>query len=184
MNPQFFNMPGAAQYAQYDSWLTVGMTEGEEPTALTVVGDDVSSWSESKPLFTTDGAVFWMSPDDAPSVTDANGKAGKGTPTGNIVIAQLTVKTGSTFDASVNCQGRTDHGDNWATTNIKFHVGTIPNYKGLPCNDMQKVTVHGCVSNCKRCTQQFDAMSSIVVRRFSLCYCPLNLGSQIKNALW
>jgi hypothetical protein len=125
VNPQFFGFKnGPAPYAEYDSWLTVGMTEGESPTAISVIGDDVNSWSETKALTTEDGAIFWMNPGDGPSVTDANGKAGTGSPKGNIVVAQLTVKTGTSFDARLNCQGLTSHGDNWESTNIKFHVGS------------------------------------------------------------
>jgi hypothetical protein len=164
VNPQFFNLKGAAQYAQYDSWLTVGMTNGESTTAISVVGDDVTSWSEAKALSTEDGAIFWMNPSDGPSVTDANGKVGTGTPTGNIVVAQLTVKSGVPFDARVNCQGRTNHGDNWESTDIKFHVGKIPSYNGAPCTGVQKATVDGCLQNCQRCRSGFDALSTLVVR--------------------
>jgi hypothetical protein len=164
VNPQFFNLKGAAQYAQYDSWLTVGMTNGESTTAISVVGDDVTSWSEAKALSTEDGAIFWMNPSDGPSVTDANGKVGTGYPTGNIVVAQLTVKSGTSFDARLNCQGRTNHGDNWETTDVKFHVGKIPSYNGAPCTGVQKATVDGCLQNCQRCRSGFDALSTLVVR--------------------
>eukprot|EP01047_Picozoa_sp_COSAG01_P115125 COSAG01_NODE_43775_length_426_cov_1.061162_1_plen_94_part_10 len=94
------------------------MTNGESTSALGIIGDDVTSWSEAKPLTTEDGAIFWMNPDDGPSLTDANGKAGRGTPTGLIVVAQLTVKSGVSFDARLNCQGHTNHGDNWESTDI------------------------------------------------------------------
>jgi hypothetical protein len=125
VNPQFYNLKGAAQYAQYDSWLTVGMTNGESTTAISALGDYFTSWSETKMLTTEDGAIYWMNPGDGPSVTDANGRVGTGTPTGNIVVAQLTVKTGTSFDARLNCQGRTNHGDNWVSTDIKFHGGAM-----------------------------------------------------------
>ena len=94
-------MNGTAQYAQYDSWLTVGMTRAEQTGALGVIGDDLDTWSVHKGLVTDNGAVFWMNPDDGPSMDDNNGAQGKGSPAGNVVIAQLTVKTGSSFDAQV-----------------------------------------------------------------------------------
>jgi hypothetical protein len=141
VNPQFYGMQGLAQYAQYDSWLTVGMTEAESSTAISVVGDDVASWSETEALTTEDGAIFWMNPGDGPSLMDANGKVGKGAPTGNIVVAQLTVKTGSSFEARVNCQGHTNHGDNWESTSIKFHVGNTPT--PLPCTTDALPTIPG-----------------------------------------
>ena len=125
VDPQFFNMPGPAQYAQYDSWLTVGMTKAENHGALHVFGADIKDWSEAKGLSTTDGAVFWMNPSDGPSVNDADGKAGTGTSIGSIVVAQLTVKTGVPYNISLNCQGRTASGANWESINLKFHVGPV-----------------------------------------------------------
>jgi hypothetical protein len=128
--------------AQYDSWLTVGMTNGDSPSAISFVGDahfNIDAWSKHQALSTTQGAIFWMNPADGPSATDTNGKAGKGTPKGNIVIAQLTVKTGTVFDAQVNCQGLTSHGDNWASTKINFHFGSSgpapPDTVGTICRD-------------------------------------------------
>ena len=98
VNPAFFSVKAEAKY---DSWLTVGMTGGEAPNALGIIGDDVKDWSTKKGLVTSDGAVFWMTPKDGPSSSDCNGAQGKGSPAGNIVIAQLTVKSGQTFDAQV-----------------------------------------------------------------------------------
>ena len=140
------------------------MTNGESTTALGIIGADVNSWSEAKGLTTEDGAIFWMNPGDGPSVTDANGKAGTNTPIGNIVVAQLTVKSGTSFDARLNCQGHTNHGDNWESTDVKFHVGKIANYNGAPCTAVQKATVDGCLQNCQRCRSGFDALSTLVVR--------------------
>lgn len=120
VNPAFFSMNGQAQY---DSWLTVGMTEADHPSALSSIGEDVSSWSDTKDLTTSDGAVFWMNPSHAPSMRDTNGAEGKGTPQGNIVVAQLTVKTGTRFVAKVNAQGHSTHGDNWREDGITFQVG-------------------------------------------------------------
>ena len=52
-----------------------------------------------------------MNPDDGPTESDTNGKGGKGAPSGgNIAIAQLTVATGKSFDAKVNCQGHDTKG--------------------------------------------------------------------------
>jgi hypothetical protein len=71
------------------------------------VGLDFKSWTEAKGLHSTGGAIFWLKPDDGPSVQDSNGKQGKGKPSGDIVIAQLTVPVGTSFDAQVNAQGIT-----------------------------------------------------------------------------
>ena len=63
-NPAFFT---AEPTAQYDSWLTVGQTNGEDTTAINSIGLDFVGWTEAAPLQTTNGAVFWMSPENAPT---------------------------------------------------------------------------------------------------------------------
>ena len=54
--------------AAFDSWLTVGVTDGDAAGALSSIGIDWSSWTETSGISTNDGAVFWMSPDRAPSL--------------------------------------------------------------------------------------------------------------------
>ena len=122
-SPKFFgHSTGPMAYAQYDSWLTVGMTQAETASALGVIGDDMAAWSESKGLSTSDGAVFWVDPSEGPSQTNPAGARGnpidwwaKKHGTGHIVIAQLTVASDSTFDAQVNCQGHTVNGGSCAS---------------------------------------------------------------------
>ena len=62
-NPAFWAVMAGAQY---DSWLTVGITDGDAAGALSSIGIDFDTWTESSPLATSDGAVFWMSPDNGP----------------------------------------------------------------------------------------------------------------------
>ena len=75
----------------YDSWLTVGIINGDAAGALSSIGIDWTSWTASAGLSADDGAVFWMSPDDGPS--------------SDVVVAQVTV-SGGTATASLNAQGR------------------------------------------------------------------------------
>ena len=105
--------PAAAKYAAYDSWLTVGLTQGESNSAVSVIGEDFGKWDDNNGLTTSDGAVFWMNPNHGPSKTDADGYEGKLKTSGEIVVAQLTVKEGGSYEAQVNCQGKTNHGNNW-----------------------------------------------------------------------
>ena len=46
--------------AKADSWLTVGLTDGNSNSALAAVGIDWTKWTRSNGLRITDGAVFWM----------------------------------------------------------------------------------------------------------------------------
>lgn len=94
--------------AEFDSWLTVGITDGDSAGALSAIGIDFDAWTESGGLGTSDGAVFWMSPDDGPTAgTDA-------------VLAQLTVAEGSAGTASMGMQGRSSNGPDWESFNIEF----------------------------------------------------------------
>lgn len=83
-------MPTAA----YDGWLTVGITSGDTAGALGTVGIDWDAWTNNAGLETTDGAIFWMTPDDGPTGD-----------VGPIVVAQFTTAPGWT--ASFGAQGRT-----------------------------------------------------------------------------
>ena len=75
-----------------DSWLTVGITDGDTAGALGNVGLDWDGWGPSSGLYTDNGAVFWMAPDQAPG--------------GTVVVAQLTVPTGVDFTVTLNAEGR------------------------------------------------------------------------------
>ncbi len=63
VNPMLFS---AVPAAQYDSWLTVGITEGDTAHHINAIGVDFSVWSEANGLLSapdTGGSVFWMDPD-------------------------------------------------------------------------------------------------------------------------
>ena len=81
--------------AAFDSWLTVGITDGDSAGALSNIGLDWDGWGPSSGLYTTNGAVFWMTPDDATGDT--------GEP---VVVAQLTVPAGTGFTVTLNAEGR------------------------------------------------------------------------------
>jgi hypothetical protein len=66
VNPMFFPL---GKGSQFDSWLSVGIVNGESASALGTLGIDFKSWSKTRGLSTSDGAVFWMSPYDGPSVS-------------------------------------------------------------------------------------------------------------------
>ena len=98
----------ALGFAQFDSWLTVGITDGDATGQLGNIGIDFASWNDAAGITVSDGAVFWMSPDDGPAAgTDA-------------VLAQITVAEGSTGTASMGMQGRSASGEDWQSDNILF----------------------------------------------------------------
>ena len=87
VNPVMF---GAISESAYDSWLTVGVTTGSIDE-LSVVGLDLEAWTESTGIESPDGALFWMTPTDAPA--------------GHSVVAQLTVPTGTEWTVTMGAQG-------------------------------------------------------------------------------
>jgi hypothetical protein len=91
VNPVFWE---ASPSSQYDSWLTMGVTEGITSGEIASTGITFDDWNADADLVVQDGAIFWMEPDAGPGGSD-------------IVIGQVTVRSGSSFTASVNMQGRT-----------------------------------------------------------------------------
>jgi len=79
----------------YDSWLTVGLTDGDPQNKLATIGIDFNSWTETQGIQTTNGAVFVMDPEDV--IVSGN----------EYIIAQLTLPTGSATTVTVNVQGKT-----------------------------------------------------------------------------
>lgn len=87
VNPAFFPMMAEAQY---DSWLTVGITTGGTGE-ISSIGIDFNSWTENTRISTANGALFWMDPTAAPAGGLVLGRPVQGRP---VVVAQLTVRTG------------------------------------------------------------------------------------------
>ena len=114
VNPAFFAFNADAEY---DSWLTVGPTDGVEagPPAggnerlATIPGcieaEDLvrcmglSEWTAEAAFSCSDCAMFWVDPDDGPS--------------GDVVVAQITVAAGSSGRVSMGLQGRSVDGADW-----------------------------------------------------------------------
>merc|ERR1711871_1124750 len=85
--------------SQFDSWLTVGVTEGDSGQLMNI-GIDWDTWTIEDGLSVDDGAVFWSEPDNGPS-------RGSG-----IVLAQLTIPASvSSFSVQFGLQGKSSAAD-------------------------------------------------------------------------
>jgi hypothetical protein len=92
--------------AQYDSWLTVGVDDGNQDGQISSIGIVWTDWSLTGGITVDDGAVFWMDPDNAPG--------------GASLVAQLTMPTSQLWTATVGAQGRSKHGVDWQERGIQF----------------------------------------------------------------
>ena len=94
--------------ALYDSWITIGITDGDRNNKLSTIGIDFSSWSDSSPIITTNGAVFLMDPTELVSEKE-------------YIIAQLTLSDSNNHHAKFNVNGKkiTGHGA-WSQDNVRF----------------------------------------------------------------
>jgi len=90
--------------AEFDSWLTIGATDGSLGSALAASpGLGLDAWTASAGFTTNNGAVFMMNPNDGPS--------------GTVVMAQLTVSEATATaggTASAVLQGRSTAGLDWS----------------------------------------------------------------------
>ena len=120
----------------YDSWLTVGITDGNLDNKVSTVGIDFNEWSLTNGLNIQDGAVFLMNPDEMII-------------TGNeYIIAQLTVSNNHFHEVVLNAQGKKKdpYSTAWSQNDIHFRLDTaipiIPNNCELwfdGCNSCERV---------------------------------------------
>ena len=90
--------------SQFDSWLTVGLSEGMSSGEISSIGMDWEAWTADAGLSVDDGALFWMVPDDGPSGGSA------------VVLAQMTVPsdfTSSTIRFGLQGRSSAADADDW-----------------------------------------------------------------------
>lgn len=110
--------------AQFDSWITVGADSGNDGNKLSIIGID---GFDADGIFTTDGALFSMNPDDVPAPRQA-APAALTALLGEqerdwadaALVAQLTVPAGAAFTGHFNAQGRSVTGPDWQEHGICF----------------------------------------------------------------
>merc|ERR1712166_553191 len=102
--------------AGYDSWLTVGITGGDSLNELASAGlkDSLKAWSPAsggfgKGITNKDCGIFWMNP----AKTTA-------TAAGQIVLGQLTIKTGVSPQWRMGMRGKTASGNTWREDNVNW----------------------------------------------------------------
>ncbi|MAD57151.1 MAG: hypothetical protein CMK44_01080 [Porticoccus sp.] len=140
--------------SQYDSWLTIGITDGNTGNQVSTVGIDFSIWTETSGIHTTNGAVFTIDPEV--SVVDGD----------EYTIAQITIPNSRSVELIINAQGKTNcvnncNSDNlsWKQKGIIFNIvpPTRENHNNIPhscsawfdgCNTCQ--VRNGQIGSCTR----------------------------------
>ena len=128
------NLGGVSQYMKglfpdtsFDSWLTIGLTNGDPQGSISSIGIDFTQWDESTSLEVDNGAVFLMNPSNSDLTDQGN----------EIVIGQITIPTYTSPTIIVNVQGKTIdylpndvNGKSWSEKNILFPI--IPPVYNVP----------------------------------------------------
>jgi hypothetical protein len=148
---------------------------------LSSIGVDWASWTEMQGVTVDNGAIFWMSPDDGPTSSDADGQ-GPGLVAGKIVVAQITLLETQQLERvetlTLNAQGRTTApaaeaaGDAPQDVNSDGSVdgqdlldqlagfggvatpvgtGATPVGTGVRCSELQRGVLLRCDQNCGKC---------------------------------
>ena len=150
--------------AEYDSWLTVGVTNGAQPVPSSI-GVDFDSWDETTGIETTNGAIFWMDPSGGPAA---------GAP---IVVAQLTMPTGTLFTAKMLMQGRSAEGEeDWDELHVEFSTVPTEASTGNPsCDpvylgpDIGSVNIYEYHDEDGSCSLSMTELASVCAERYAEC---------------
>ena len=101
---------------KYDSWLTIGLSDGDNNNYLSSIGIDFEDWSEEKSMDVTNGAVFLMDPEE--KIVDDD----------EYLLAQITVREKSNPTVVLNVQGKTSNTyglsseRSWTERNIRYDL--------------------------------------------------------------
>ena len=140
----------------YDSWLTIGITNGDPNDELGTIGIDFSSWDINNPLIINNGAVFKMNPDD-----DVNQN--------EIIIGQLTIPTRARAEAVINVQGKLKNSQNtWKQEKVRFSF--VPPSNGITIPDNCEVWYDGC-NTCRVSNGVIGICTRIMCLREDNPYC-------------
>ena len=99
--------------SRYDSWLTIGLTDGDPVGQVDAIGIDFSSWDDNNPLIVTDGAIFL----DDPLQQISQKK---------YIIAHLTLKNNVEHHMIINVNGRINSND--VDSDIYTEIGIEINF--------------------------------------------------------
>ena len=111
---------------KYDSWLTIGLTNGDSKHTISSVGIDFNMWNRDKSLVIDDGAIFIMNPVSNLKKND------------EIIVAQLTIPTNIKSQMIISVEGKTNYNilnsPIWRQNNIIFNLNKPKISTNIPSN--------------------------------------------------
>jgi hypothetical protein len=150
-DPAFWSFASSDQsgYAEFDSFLTIGITGGDPTGILLDEQIDWDAWTESSGLSTSVGSVSWVTAVDSLSQTS--------TTTDPVVVAQLTVATGTVATATAGVQGCSSTGcvgsDAWMADGVTFSIGAPnPTCDAFTCPDGDVIMADASTITCAGAT--------------------------------
>jgi hypothetical protein len=146
---------------KYDSWLTLGITNGNINNKVSSVGIDFTSWNNGESIDIENGAVFLMDPTSIDA--SINGY--------EIVIGQITIATDTTATVTVNVQGKSNIQDkfndgyaamSWNEIGVSFPLLPItgPTYDSLPRPDSVPTNCISWFDGCNTCGSSAGVLNS------------------------
>jgi len=96
---------------RYDSWLTIGITDGDPQNLISSIGIDFDTWNDDTPLNIDNGAIFLVEPNEI--LSNSN----------EYIIGQLTIKNELETDLIIGVHGqRYETDEAWDEKNVIFHL--------------------------------------------------------------
>ncbi len=100
-----------SQNSMYDSWLTIGITDGDVDSKLGAIGIDFESWNLETPLVINNGAVFLLNPKDDNIRNN------------EIIVGQITLPNERVERVILSAQGKLYNSlETWKQYDIVFYI--------------------------------------------------------------
>ena len=110
--------------SEFDSWLTIEVTDGDSDNKLSTIGIDFKSWNINTALEIQNGAVFKMNPNEL-LISNTN----------EVVVGQLTIPSSINERVVINAQGKLMNNRVWKQNNIVFLLNPpINTQNNIPLN--------------------------------------------------
>lgn len=111
--------------SRLDSWLTIGLPDGDTNHDLGFVNYDEKLWTAAAGINDQNVSIFWVNASESTATTDRM----------PIAVAQLTVPMGFVGIASMGMRGKTVGNLDWSDDNIMFNItGGKVTPCGTPCS--------------------------------------------------